>query len=359
MALSDTTYEWLRESVSSIETAADTNSRRLLWVTADHSLALARDTEGRLEVFVTGPSLVPMIRAVGEVLEHQVWRADDGSDLEANRLVLPAGEHFDQFGALLCVELVEHDVQDDAQTAFSAVEPLIALALTREMVTDQVLIGLFGELSLLERLLSAAPEAVVPDLLRSWSGSAPSARDFQIGSVGVEVKTTQGSASNHHVEGVHQIELGRSNSGATESALFLLSLGIGSVTDPGQGRSLPEVVDSLLNFVADPNDQSDLLARIKQYGGDAAIGYDHARDHDKPRYAHRFYFRFERLYDMTDDRLQLLTSADLAGRKNVDPGSVTFRIVLEDRVRGVHNPTTGWSDLVAQVLGSAGIAAPE
>jgi hypothetical protein len=351
----DATYEWLRSEVSSLPKAPLPSSRRLDWVTSEHSIAVSRDTEGRLEVFVPGEPLSATTRTVAEVLEHQVWKADDGTELAATRVVLPAGHHFDQFGALVCVELLANGLEQDPQVAFSAVEPLIALALTREMVTDLTLMGLIGELALLEALLAATPPDSASDVLRSWAGSAPSARDFQLGTVGVEVKTTQGASSIHHVEGVHQVELGHSNDNVAETALFLLSLGISWIADMDEGESLPELVDSILTRMPGIDGRVDLLARIKQYGGDAAVGYDHQRDREKVRYSTRFYFRFERLYDMCDDRLKLLSSAHLAGLANVDPGSVTFRVVLNDRIRGEHNPVTGWSALTSRILSEAGL----
>jgi len=353
VGLEDATYEWLRSEISSLKQAPDPSSRRLDWVTSDHSLAVSRDAEGRLEVFVAGKPLSATTKTVADLLEHQVWNTDEGTDLAATRVVLPRGAHFDQFGAFLCVELVEHGLEDNPQVAFSAVEPLIALALEREIVTDQTLMGLIGELALLESLLVATSPDFAPDVLRSWAGSTPTARDFQLGAIGVEVKTTQGSASVHHVQGVHQVELGHSNDGVAETALFLLSLGIGWLTYGDQGRSLPALVDSILDRLMDVDDRLDFLARIKQYGGDAALGYDHHRDRGKARYSTRFYFRFERLYDMSDDRLKLLTSAHLAGLANVDPSSVSFRVVLNDRIRGEHNPVKGWSALTSKLL-SAG-----
>ena len=95
-------------------------------------------------------------------------------------------------------------------------------------------------------VLASASDADRATVLGSWAGSAPSARDFQLGSVGVEVKTTQGASSVHHIEGVHQVELGHSNQGVAETALFLLSLGIGWVASEDEGHSLPELVDSIL-----------------------------------------------------------------------------------------------------------------
>lgn len=351
----DPTYEWLRDEITSLGKAASPATRRLVWVTGERSLAVSRDPSGRLEVFIEGEELAAATNVVAEVLEHETWQTHDGTEVEATRIVLPAGEHFDHFGALLCVELVDHDLTNDPQAAFSAVEPLVALALARETITDLTLTGLIGELALLECLLAMSAQASLSDVLRSWAGSAPSARDFQLGSVGVEVKTTQGSSSTHHVEGVHQVEVGLSNGNVQETHLFMLSLGIGWLKDGLEGRSLPELVDSILSHLDHANDRADLLARIKQYGGDAAFGYDHERDRHKPRYATRFYFRFERLYDMTDDRIKMLTSASLAGFTNVDHGSVNFRVVLGERIRGERNPTVGWTTIGRHVLDAAGV----
>jgi hypothetical protein len=353
---SGSSYEWLREEISRLDEARDPSSRRLVWVTAEHSVAVSRDTAGRLEVYLEGKPIRAVMRAVAEVLEHQAWRTDDDVEIVASRVVLPTGEHFDQFGAFLCKELVDHDVSGDAQAAFASVEPLIAMALTRDTVGDLTLIGLIGELSFLEMLLATSAPAAVPEVLRAWAGSAPSARDFQLRAVGVEVKTTQGASSTHHIEGVHQVELGRSNEDVWETDLFMLSLGVSWVRG-AEGRTLPELVDSILGHVADPEHRADLLARIKQYGGDASLGYDHSRDRVKSRYASRFYLRFERLYDLTDDRIRLLTSEALTGLTNVESGSVGYRVVLADRIRGERNPVASWDGIAKKVLHASGIPA--
>jgi hypothetical protein len=350
----DATYERLRNDVSALEPAPDGYHRQLHWV-VDEMLAVARNEASCIEVFVVGDDpLQASIRVVSDLLEHEVWSWVQGQ-LPAARIVLPRGEHFDQLAALLCVELIDNDLEEHRQEAFSAVEPLLALALSRRMVGDPVLNGLVGELALLRRLLLAAIPAARHDVLESWAGSTPSARDFQLGSIGLEVKTTQASVSTHHVSGVHQIERGQANGGGVETHLFLLSLGIEWLEAGNGGASLPELVDSVLTLVPDPSKKAELLARIKQYGGDVTIGYDHVRDHAKGRYAGRFHFRFERLYDMCDDRLELLTSNQLIGLRNIDPASVEFRVVLPDKVHGDLNPVTNWDKIVPTVVGAGGL----
>ena len=344
------TYEWLRERVSGVARADESAARELLWVDADHRLALARDSASRVEVFVTGPPLVAATKTVGDALEHDTWRTSHGDELPATRVVFPMGEHLDHVAALLCVELLDNGLHQDAQGAFERAEPLVALALSRDQVTDQALLGLVGELAFLDHMLAAVLPNAVNEVLASWAGSSPSARDFQFGSVGVEVKTTQTGTSTHHVQGVHQIELGHSNSAGPETDLFLLSLDLSWVDQGDDGQTLPRLVESVLRRVPEPGVRADLVARIRQYGGDSAVGYDHERDHGRPRYQRRFFFRFERLYDMSDDRLMLLTSPRLAGLHHVDPSSVAFRVILPPQVRGDLNPVNGWAAVTAKMV---------
>lgn len=350
----DATYERFRRAVGELMAAPDDRNRQLLWMSGSH-LAVARNETHCIELFIACEQpLTASISMVGDLLAHQVWSSSHG-EFPASRIVLHRGEHFDQLAALLCVEMIQSSVDEDPQEAFAAVEPLLALALSRDMVGDPVLNGLIGELTLLRRLLDQVQPASRPDVLAAWAGSNPSARDFQFGTVGVEVKTTQSAVSTHKVSGFHQIERGESNGGVAETDLFLLSLGLEWLEGGTGGTSLPELVDSLLDMTPAHQDQEDLLARIKQYGGDITIGYDHRRDRSKGRYAGRFHFRFERLYDMTDDRLQLLRREDVIGLKNIDPESVEFRVVLESKVRGDLNPVTNWKALVSHVIEKAGL----
>lgn len=352
----DATYERFRDEIARLSAAPDASNRQLLWM-SESLLAVARNENQCVELFIVSEyPLRASISVVEDLLAHQVWTSSQG-ELSAARIVLPRGEHFDQLAALLCVEMIDGGLSEDRQGAFAAVEPLLALALSREVVGDPVLNGLIGELALLRRLLSQVAPPSRSDVLTAWAGSNPSSRDFQLGSVGVEVKTTQSIVSTHQVSGFHQIERGKSNGGVPETDLFLLSLGIEWLEAGAGGTSLPELVDSVLAVTPGHEAQGDLLARIKQYGGDITIGYDHRRDRSKGRYAGRFHIRFERLYDMTDERLELLKREDVNGLKNIDPESVEFRVVLGMKVHGDLNPIANWNALVPHVLAKAGFLA--
>ena len=174
------TYERFRSEISGLPAAPDASNRQLLWM-SESLLAVARNEASCVELFIVSEHpLRASISVVEDLLAHQVWTSSQG-DLSAARIVLPRGEHFDQLAALLCVELIDSGLDEDRQEAFAAVEPLLALALSRDMVGDPVLNGLIGELALLRRLLNQVPPPSRPDVLAAWAGSNPSSRDFQLG----------------------------------------------------------------------------------------------------------------------------------------------------------------------------------
>ncbi|MFC8190864.1 PD-(D/E)XK motif protein [Cellulomonas sp. NPDC057328] len=258
----------------------------------------------------------------------------------------------------MCTELVRHGVARDTQSAFARTEPVVALALRRAAIGDAAIVGLAGELLVLDALLNVVTPGAVPDVLDAWKGSAPSSRDFQLGDVGVEVKTTTASDSVHHVTGVHQVEPGTSVDGTPESALYLLSLGIRWLGRGATGGfTLPGLVDSVVARAHGAGvteavvDQ--LLTRVRQYGGDAGLGYDHASDSQLPRFLQPFEVRFERLYDMGDDDIHVLDSASLAGATHVDASTVEFTVRLPRRVRGDVNPVSGLRQIARAITARA------
>lgn len=339
-------FEATREAVASLPAASAETDRVLLWVDAEHRLALARDAQGRVEIFIVCEALVPTLREVTAALQHQIWTTAAGEPLSANRLVLPAAKHFDGVAAFICAELLANGVGGTPETAFRRTEPAIALALRRAALSDQVLLGLAGELYVLARLVQSLPSRAA-EIIHGWYGSGPSTRDLQIGTVGVEIKTTSGPSSTHHVQGLHQVQLGFGANGAVETHLFLLSLGVEWLpSGSGGGRAVPELVDVVLTYMADSEAREAFLARVKQYGGDAGIGYDHVSDAGGTRYGQRFQTRFERLYDVSDERLHLLRSGDVAHALHVPQDSITFRVELPPQVRGDVNPLVGMPAIV-------------
>jgi hypothetical protein len=340
-------FESLREVIEALEPATSELDRVIIWADGSHRLGVARDADGHVEIFLVCNPLEPTDKVVADNLRHQTWTTSTGEPLSANRLVLRGAPHFDGVAAFICTELLENGVASEPEQAFMRSEAVIALALRRATLSNQALVGLAGEVFVLARLIEARPERAT-QVVGSWFGSGPSSRDLQLGSLGIEVKTTTGPMSVHHIQGLHQIELGRGVNREPETDLFLLSIGIEWLPSGSQsGRSIPDLVEAVVTQLPGQGAREDFLARVKQYGGDAALGYDHLADKESPRYARRFQTAFERLYDLKDERLRLLHSDDVAQAIHVEADSISFRVRLPDKVRGDLNPVTGMPSVLA------------
>jgi hypothetical protein len=341
----DGSFEWLRERLPQVPIAADENARDLVWVDEARTLAVSRDSDGRLELFLPGPPLDATIKAIRDRLEHQQWWLSEGGRLDANRLRFDSAPHFDGFVAFLCAELLENGASENVAAAFSRTEQTIVLALTRAALASQELVGLIGELLLLDRLTESMDALHRHQVLEGWAGSAPSSRDFRIGPCGVEVKATTGSTSTHHIGGLRQIEPGYADDGEPETGLFLLSVGLRWIEADDGGLTLPSLVDAISARLT-VDDRGVFQRRLLQYGGDAGIGYDHSRDRSMLMYSRPFTTRFERLYDMTDPLIRLPRRMDLETYSDLEIDSLSFRVGLPAQVRGDINPLSGWPAIV-------------
>lgn len=345
----DFTFESLRDEITSLRAASGHDDRLVVWADETHVVGVARDQGGRLEIFVVGPPLDASTPIVRDNLEHRSWARASGDALSANRLVLPAAEHFDAVAAFICTELVSHGAHADVRRAFERSEPVIALALERASLGNQELVGLAGELYALARLVQAAPSRAL-EIVASWHGSGPSTRDLQLGPVGVEIKTTTGSDSVHHVQGLHQVEPGTPVDDQPETHLYLLSIGLEWLPiDASAGQTIPDLVETIALSLPGLEAQRAFLARVRQYGGDAGVGYDHERHREHKRYRRPFHSRFERLYDLTDEQVRLVRRSDVEHARHVDAESMTFRVRLPKKVRGELNPVSGMGPITARL----------
>ena len=342
-------FEVLRDTIATMPATSDSTSRTLVWADPARTIAFARDRRQRLELFLVGEAFEASDPLVGEHLQHDTWTTSSGEPLPASRLVLPRDDHFNSIAAFICARLVENGYEKDHAVAFRRSEPVIALALRRAGLGNQALVGLAGELYVLARLVEAWPDrasCVVSD----WFGSRPSSRDLQLGPVGIEIKTTTQSESVHHIQGPHQVELGISVDDEPETNLFLLSVGLEWLPfDATVGRSIPALVDVILFALPESEERDEFLARVKGYGGDPASGYDHSANRASARYGRPFVTRFERLYDMSDDRIRVLRQSDLADKTHVEAGSVSYRVRFPSQVRGDLNPVAGMAAILAKL----------
>lgn len=353
-------YEQLRQLASDLPPAMKDGGRSLSWANGSRSLGLARDFWGRLELFLPGPPLRAQSALVRNHLDHDRWRRDGGELLVGSRLRLPSAAHFDAVAAFLCVELLNNGVALDAVAAFRRTEAVIEMALRRMNLQTEAIVGLVGELVLLGALVDRAAVTDVHVVVESWRGHLRAARDFQLGPVGVEVKTTRHPTDSvHHVQGTRQVEIGHSADGGVETRFYLISMGVEEV-DPdepeGTGSSVSSLVEDLIGAIERKHPEgpgelvSSLLTRIKAYGVGDGDGYDHADMAHRAAFTQRWRTAFVRSYDMTDPAILLLRRGDLVPFTMVDAESVEYTLRLPSKVSGDVNPVRGLMATVDALL---------
>ncbi|PPL19592.1 hypothetical protein GY24_05235 [Microterricola pindariensis] len=239
------------------------------------------------------------------------------------------------------------------------------MAIAKLHLTDQALLGLNGELLLLDAMLRQAERDELQDLIVAWYGWRESTRDFSRNSVGIEVKTTTRAVSTHQVQGVHQLELlDHSDSGDSEHKLFLVSIGLEWIDADGDLEvdrehfyTLPALVDSIVQQVRDAVDElaadevvEAFVSHVLQYGEDHDIGYHHHTMSGSAAYSRQFVQRFVRCYDMLDPGIEVLRSEDLLPLRHVSRGSVRFQIELPPSIHGDFNPVVGLNSTAKLVV---------
>jgi hypothetical protein len=333
-----TTFETLRSELKAAVRATSAHERRIAWVGNERRMAFARDAKGRLEVFLVGDPLSPRERTVRERLLHDTWQTAGGDHLAANRLRLPDDDHYDAIAATILLELLDKGYEHDAGEAFRRTEPLIALALEPARAENAALTGLAGELLALASMIRLEPGSCGA-FLDAWQGWKRSSRDFQLGSLGLEVKTSTTGASRHHIQGWYQVERGVAADGAVETGLHLLSIGIRWLAIDGPGTTIESLVKEIVDTLPAQRRQG-FVDGVRGYAGlNLAIEENGASGQASLR--RPFISTYERLYDLQDERIRLPRSDDFAPFTSLVSDSVTFEIELPERVRGDRNPVVG------------------
>ena len=354
---SDISYEKILEKVVGLKRSLNDQSREVTWLANTQVLGVSRNQLGQIEIFLAGEMLHASTQIVRENLEHENWYRNDSDQFEANRLLFPAPLHFNSVAAFVCVELLRADVITNVDRAFKKTEPLIALTLERLLIADSFLMGLCGELLLLKEMLQISRIEDRKQIVESWFGFTQSSRDFQISTLGVEIKTTSGSSSSHHVSGVHQCEVGHGVNGQIEDDLILVSIGVNeSEEDSDYTFTLPQLVDDIADMIrasdhSNPaNAVAEFLSKVAAYGVDGELGYEHETMRSRERFQRKYSLKFCRGYDLTDPGVQILSTDDVRSRPNVELDSLRFRINLPVTVTGDLNPAVGISNTVLDIL---------
>ncbi len=357
----EVTYEGLREQLLDLTQPSTAGERANLWV-LPRMLGIARTYDSSVELFVVGERVHPRTAIVRRHLEYGRWEvAGTGEQFEASRLVLPPAPHFLAVATLIAVELHRAGLGTERrlQDVMDDVEPIIEMALRRGALGESHQVGLVGELLCLEVMLDAVlrhPELRM-SVLDMWQGHRHGLRDFRIGEAAIEVKTTQHEASSHKISGLHQVEPIEVD-GQVEETLFMLSVGL--TTSEHEGQTLPEVVQRIVDRLADPTThplgmsplQRRFLDDVARYGSGSSRGYDHRTMAQWQVYCARLRATFTpRLYDMGDPDVRIVRRRDLAGTY-VSPDDIQYKLDLEPNINGL-NPVASWQHTVVGLVRAA------
>ncbi len=342
-------YEEILGIVSSVPRTTEGGVRDITWLTQGEVIGVARDQAGRLEIFLAGEQLHPRTSTVREALEHQEWYRAVGTPLAASRLMLPAFGHFDQVCAFISTELLRKGADNDLEQAFIDAEPIVELAIKRLLLSESSMLGLTGELLLLDAMCRQVDDKLISQVVNSWDGWRRSARDFAWDATGVEVKTTTRATSSHEVQGVHQVEPAGLEDGGAEQRLLLVSVGLQVSGQSTSSFSIPMLVQRIVDRMGATGDVAQFLANVASYGSESGFGYDHATMAADAPFTTTFSAAFVRGYDMIDPDIEVLRRDDVADHHHVELQSVTFRINLPAAV-SAHNPVAGANQVAREIL---------
>lgn len=358
----DVTFESLLRVVEQLPRPTSDEKREVQWCDDKQTLGLSRQDNGGIEIFICGDELQTSSPLIRRHMRFDTWSREQGGTFRANRLVLPSNEYYVPAAAFLTEELFRGSFGGTLLKGFAKAEPLIEMVLRRASLSEDELLGLIGELRLIDALLSVARDSLERGrVLDAWRGHERGTRDFVLGSIGIEVKSTRGESSRHAVSTVMQVDPRGVLHDGTHEQLYLLSLGFKPVDADasGMGFNLPELVESILqrlNSSASNAQRSDLQAlflhKVSQYGGSGGHGYEHDEMKTWAVYQGRWQQGFLRVYDMSDAAISVLRRSDVQRCSHVIFESVSFEIQLPDKVSGDINPQLDIFEFGRRVVGS-------
>jgi len=349
-------YEDIAAEVEALQ-ARHGDERDLVWLDASRIVGAARTSTGTVELFVRGDEIQAAYPRVDAALRYGRWLSGKSEIIQANRLELPSGQHFDRVAAFLVSELLRNRTPEDAAAGFARTEPVIELALQQMALEEEWLVGLAGELTLLHALVHRVAVEQAPVIVGAWAGPERSARDLQVGSVGVEIKTTVSKTPRHRIQGLHQLETGAAVGRVVETDLYLASLRLSwmSEQDGSDYFSVASLVDEICQRLElGGAGTDDFLSKVEAYGpGEMAYRHQGMRGHK--RFTRPFYCSHTCLYDVLDLNLKVLRRAALADNVHVDLDSLTFTVDLPETVTRPHNPVLGLDAAARRILQKAGL----
>lgn len=343
-------YEEAYDLLGGVPVPTEEGHLEVEWLIADR-LGLGRDSMARFVVVLAGGLVDATSETVKQSLMHGQWKQSSGEHIEGNALRLPHGAPFQVAATTIAIELIRRGIESRvASDVFKEVESFIELVIRRVLLPPESILGLLGELLVLDYGLAALdqiPQGRRPDRCSLWRGHTYQARDFVLNRLALEVKTTTGPSSRHHISNLDQVEARTLDGGHTEE-LYLVSVGLAEEAAGSSRFSIAQLTNRIMGRLDDA-EASRFLEQLEQYGPEDCGGYKHALMADWEPYVRRYRLTFQpRIYDISDVNLRLIRRSDLQNTF-VLPEGISYSVDLPEVVPGSHgnNPR---NDLPKQLL---------
>ncbi len=283
------TYEEVFDLIGGIPLPTAEGTLQVEWLIADR-LGLGRDSMARFVVVLVGDLIDATSEIVKKSLVHGEWKQSSGEHIKGNVLHLPHGAPFQVAVTTIAIELIRRGIESrEASEVFEEVESFIELVIRRVLLPPESILGLLGELLVLDCGLAALeqlPEASRPDRCSLWRGYTRQSRDLVFNRLALEVKTTTGPSSRHHISNLDQVEA-RILDGAYTEALYLVSVGFAEEVGGSSRFSIAQLTSRILGRLNDA-ESFRFLEQLEQYGPDDCSGYKHALMSDWEPYTRRY-----------------------------------------------------------------------
>ena len=169
-----TTYDEIHAVAAKLEPPTQRGHLNVDWVLPAR-LAIGRDCENRHLLVLGGPAVTATSESVQRALMTGSWASESSGDIEGTVLRLHAGDEFMVAATTIAVELLRRGLSSRPTVdVFGEVEGFIELVIRRVLLPHEALLGLVGELLVLDRgggardahRPRAAPAAAAPPRAR-------------------------------------------------------------------------------------------------------------------------------------------------------------------------------------------------
>ena len=175
---------------------------------------------------------------------------------------------FEQYYAVMVIiaDLVQLDHMNGIDAAERAIAQFRSLLEQKSTLSEDRIVGLWGELWVLKRLLDKHGLVV----LDAWKGPEKGVHDFRLGDDELEVKTTRNEGRQHIISRLSQLEP------SPDKNLFIVSLQV-VPADQSSGVSLPGFVRSIENMLSsDPVKRDAFNYLLGESGYDDAVAHHYS-----------------------------------------------------------------------------------